>query len=189
MTASNLALATPNPHVADIGLPKQKTVSDLEAERAILEAELATCNALALERGARSYRVQHATTQVALGNGSKADLQAAQNALDESIEALIRRDHLQGAISEMNDQIRFVAGQERRHYCESVKKEFDDLHASYVADCHHLHEKFRQLHQLHVKYQGLVARPLLDELSYRLHLPPLIGQYDNVNIATGTKVR
>lgn len=169
--------------------PKQKTVTDYQQELTVLEDELKTCNVLIRDREARSYRVQHHTTQLALGTGDRDELIAAQAAFDASIEALIRKQHLEAAIAELRDTIRWQEGQERRQFVQSVKQEFDDLHLSYFNDCKALHEKFRQLHVLSIKYQGLVARPLLDELSYRLHLPPLIAPYDNVNIATGTKVR
>ena len=186
---TNLALATPPTTVENIGQPRQKTVEDLQAELQILETELQTCQHLVNDRNLRSYRVQSATTQHALGNGTIAELQRAQSQLDESVEALLRKSHLEGAIAELKDHIRFVEGQARRVFCESIKAEYDQTFDDLKQQSQAMLATYKRLQSIASRYQGMTNRDIFPAYLRKMHLPILHGEDDwsGTNQPTGTR--
>lgn len=189
---TNLALATPPTTVENIGLPdhpKAKTVEDLRAELAVLETELAACQHLVNDRNLRSYRVQSATTQHALGTGTITELQHAQAQLDESVEALLRKSHLEGAIAELKDHIRFVEGQERRRFCEGIKAEYDQTFDELKKQSEQMLQTYKRLQGIAQRYQGMTNRDIFPAYLRKMHLPILHGENDwsGTNQPTGTR--
>jgi hypothetical protein len=196
MTAAKLKMIDPPVISAEIGqpavvtdAPKQKTVEELNAELAVLEAELTACIALTNDRNLRSYRVQSATTQHALGTGTLADLQHAQAQLDESVEALLRKSHLEGAIAELRDSIRWVEGQNRRVFCKGIKAEFDATFDDLKQQSQAMLATYKRLQQIASRYQGMTNRDIFPAYLRQMHLPILHGDNDwsGTNQPTGTR--
>lgn len=152
-----------------------KTIAELEQERIELERAVKDTIALANERGTRAYRIQTMTTAVALGHASKADLQKAQADLDASVNAIVRRQHLEASLAELDSSIVVTRGRDRAAYCNSVADEHAAVYADYKTKSKELFELFKQLNTLNNKYMGLTSRQLHGMHENELNLPAVTG--------------
>jgi len=165
-----------------------KTVSELQAEKQTLELALAEASNLIADRATRSYIVQSTTTGMVLGSKSRNDLEQAQHRLQESVDALIRQDHLRIAIRSLDDQITFAKGCERKQSCDHIKDEHASLYADYINASKNLLVKFKRLQVLNFSYMGLTGRELHSGHERELNLPAVTGALSaRSNITTGAE--
>ncbi len=152
-----------------------KTIAELEAERVELERAVKEANDLANERGTRAYRIQTLTTQHALGHASRGDLEKAQRELDDSVDAIVRKQHLERSLAELDETIVVTRGRDRAAYCNSVDAEHRQLYAEYKTKSKELFELFRTLNTLNNKHLGLTGRALHGTHENELNLPAVTG--------------
>ena len=182
MTAPNLAvvnLATSaisaiNPE------PQQPTADQLQADLTKLEAELTNARKLAGEVSARSYRLQAVTTAHALGNVGVSELRAAQEHLDEAVDAVSRRSFLEAGIADLRNRVDFARGVERKEFCQSIANDYQRNYEVFVEQGKAMLATFNRMKSLHVQHMGLTHHPLMDDYLTALHLPQLHGPNDGM---------
>lgn len=154
-----------------------KTVEQLTAEKQILEQALAEAGTLVADRASRSYQVQSATSQAVLQGSAeaRARLEKAQRDLQESVDALVRQDHLRTAIKSLEEQIVVARGAERRQSCEAIANEHAALYGEYIAASKSLLAQFRQLQTLNFSHMGMTGRELHGAHERELNLPAVTG--------------
>lgn len=161
-----------------------KTLNELEAERVELVRAIADATTLANERSTYAYRIQSLTTQHALGLASRGDLEKAQRDLTDSVDAIVRRQHLEASLVELDNAIVITRGRERAAYCHSVADEHAAVYADYKVKSKELLELFKQLTTLNNKHMGLTGRQLHGAHENELNLPTVTGPLGNRSTIT-----
>lgn len=165
-----------------------KTTAELTAELELLNAALKEATTLANERSTASYRLQAATSQNVLGLVGVAEVQAAHDWLDRTLEALPRVANLKQAIADNEQLLVEARGRERRTHCEGIKAEHQQLFDTFKADSEKLLATFKEMQTLNFTYMGLVGRELHPSYFRDLHLPAVSGSLaSRSNISTGSE--
>ena len=176
MTSPNLAVVNLSTNSISSIAPA-KDLPALQAELRILEAELKSNQVLINERATRSYAVQAATSGCLLGHRTKADLQAAQTALEESVNAIPRKALLEQAIADQRAIIDNFQQRERKDYVDSLKRQFFDVMDRYRIESKKLLAIHEELVSLDNRYRSLAPAydGLLDPFYRELNLPAVTG--------------
>jgi hypothetical protein len=157
--------------------PQPKDLATLEDELRILEAELKSNQQLINERASRSYQVQSAQTGVLLGSKSRMDLEAAQKALEESVNAISRKHLLEQAIADQRAIIQDYQHRERAQFVADLKRQFIDVMDRYKIESKKLFAIHEELVSLDKRYRALAPAydGLLAPYFRELNLPAVTG--------------
>ena len=156
-------------------------IEQLQAELALLEAELAATRKLAGDRATRGYHLQSVTTNVILGKASTSDLEAARVAQDESVAALLRIPLLEQAVGDARQRVDDAQHRARVQHIDGIKDAFQTTFDEYRLQSKRTLELFRELQRLDTQYRAIGSGPmahlqcLLDPYQRELNLPVLTG--------------
>jgi len=165
-----------------------KTAAEIAADLQTLESEQASVAALVRSIPELQKAAARATTQHIIGQATVAEVQKAQNRLDEASAALARKSALDVAIAETNDALSWQRGTERREFCQGIDQQFKEEMATYVEQGRTLLATFRRLQALSNQYVGMTNRTLLDNFHRELNLPQVTGSLSGrSNITTGAE--
>ena len=157
------------------------TLEQLQAELALLQAELDSTRKLGNDRASRGYHLQSVQTNVILGRASTSELEAARLAQDESVAALLRIPLLEQAVGDARQRIDDAQHRARVQHIDGIKESFQTTYDEYRQQSTKTLELFRELQRLDVQFRGIGSGPtahlqhLLDPYQRELNLPALTG--------------